>query len=84
MKGATKDLMKSVLTHLTKVFLILLGLTAAASATYAAIQKKILGLGTTVVFSNEEIDIIKIVKSLDDTGLFIKGVSEAVENEVKE
>ena len=29
-------------------------------------------------------DIIKIVKSLEDSGLLSKGVTEAVQNEVKE
>ena len=28
-------------------------------------------------------DIIKMVKSLEDSGLFLKGVSETVQNEVK-
>ena len=35
--------------------------------------------------SNNEIeDIIKIVKSLEDSGLLLKGVTETVQNEVKE
>ena len=35
--------------------------------------------------SNNEInDIIKIVKSLEDSGLLLKGVNETVQNEVKE
>ena len=29
-------------------------------------------------------DIIKIVKSLDDSGLSLKGVSETIQNETKE
>ena len=29
-------------------------------------------------------DIIKIVKSLEDSGLFLKGVTETVQNEGKE
>ena len=29
-------------------------------------------------------DITKIVKSLEDSGLLLKGVSETVQNEVKE
>ena len=29
-------------------------------------------------------DIIKIVKSFEDSGLFLKGVTETVQNEVKE
>ena len=63
-----------------------LGLTAAASATDADIQKKIYGSSTTAsVFSNEELnDIMKIVKSLEESGLPIKSVSKTVENEVKE
>ena len=59
---------------------------AEALATNAAIPKKIIGLGTTpLIFSNKELnDIMKIIKSLEDSGLLIKGVTEIVENEVKE
>ena len=40
---------------------------------------------TTLIISNDEIeDIIKIVKSLEDYGLLLKGVTETVQNEVKE
>ena len=40
---------------------------------------------TTIVISNEEMnDIMKIVKSLEESGLLIKGVSEAIKNEGKE
>ena len=79
-------LMKNVLTPLTKSVLVLLGLTAAASVTDAAIQKKIYGSKTTLVFSNEEeiYDFLKVVKSLEDAGLLMKGVRETVENELKE
>ena len=36
------------------------------------------------IISNDEInDIIKIIKSLEDSGLLLKGVTEAVHNEVK-
>ena len=39
----------------------------------------------TLIISNNEIeDIIKIVKSLEDSGLLLKGVTETVQNEVKE
>ena len=72
---------------LAKSVLILLGLTAAASAADAGIHIKILGSGTmtTLTISNDEIyDIIKIVKSLEDSGLLIKGVTETVQNEIKE
>ena len=40
---------------------------------------------TTLTISNDEIhDIIEIVKSLEDSGLLVKGVTETVQNEVKE
>ena len=56
-------LMKNVLKPLAKSTLIPLGLTAAASATDAAIHKKMFGFGTTtLIISNKEInDIMKIV-----------------------
>ena len=81
---------------LAESVLIPLGLTAAASAADAGIHKKILGSGlnrssscaphnTVLIISNDEIeDIIKIVKSLEDSGLLLKGVTETVQNEVKE
>ena len=64
----------SVLKLLAKSVLVPLGLTAAASAVDAAIQKKIYGLGmTTWVVSNKELnDIIQIVKSLEESGLLTK------------
>ena len=80
---------KIVIKPLAKSVLIALGLTAAASAADAGIHKKILGWGhnnnTTLIISNDEIhDIIKIIKSLEDSGLLLKGVTETVQNEVKE
>ena len=49
----------------------MLGLTVAASATDAAINKKFLGSGTTtVIVSNDEMKKkLKIVKSLEDPRL---------------
>ena len=78
--------MKNFIKPLAKSVLIPLGLTAAASAADAGIHKKILGSGTTtLIISNDEMeDIIKIVKSLEDSGLLLKGVTETVQNEVKE
>ena len=39
---------------------------------------------TSLLISNDEIgDVIKIVKSLEDSGLILKGVTETVHNEVK-
>ena len=79
-------LIKNVIKPLAKSVLIPLGLTAAASAADAGIHKKILGSGnTTLIISNKDMeDLIKILKSLKDSGLLLKGVTESVENEVKE
>ena len=76
-----------MIKKLAKSVLIPLYLTAAASAADAGIHKKILGSGntTTPITSNDEMnDIIKIVKSNKDSGLLLKGFTEAVQNEVKE
>ena len=82
-------LIKNVIPKLAKSVLIPLGLTAAAAAAAAdsGIDKKILGSGshTTLIISNKDMDdLIKIVKSLEDCGLLLKGVTESVQNEVKE
>ena len=63
-----------------------LGLTAAMSAIDGSIKKKMLGAGTTtLIISNDEInDIIKIVKSLENSGVLLKGVSETIQHEAKE
>ena len=78
--------MKNVLKPLAKSVLIPLGLTAAASVTDAAVHKKMFGYGTTIlIISNEEInDNMKIVKSFEESGLLIKGISEVIKNEAKE
>ena len=39
---------------------------------------------TLIISNNEMEDIIKLVKSFDDSGLLLKGVTETVQNEVKE
>ena len=79
-------LIGNVLKQLAKIVLIPLGLTAAASATNAAIHKKMFESGfTSLIISNEEMeDIMKIIKFLEDSDLLIKGVSETIKNEVKE
>ena len=65
--------MKSVIQPLAKSVLIPLGLTAAADA------------GMHKIISNDEVeDIIKLVKSLEDSGLLLEGVSETIKNEAKE
>ena len=82
-------LMKNVIKPLAKSVLIPSGLTAAASPADAGIHKKILGSGTnattTLIISNDEMeDITKIFKSLEDSGLLLKGVTETIQNEVRE
>ena len=52
-----------------------------ASATDAAIQKKMFGSGAALVFLNEETDdIMKILKSLKEARFLIKDVGEIVKN----
>ena len=85
MKNAPKPLAKSVL--------ISLRLTAAASATNAAIPKKIFGSvtrpldlakQTKLINCNEKInEIMKILKSLEKFSLWIKRVSETIKNKAK-
>ena len=85
--------MKNILKPLAKSVLIPLGLTAAESATDAAIHKKMFGFGThpsdlakrtTLIISNEEMnDSMKIIKSLEESGLLMKDVSKTVKNEAK-
>ena len=83
-------LIKIVIKLLARSVLVPLGLTAAASAADAGIHKKILGSGrnknnTTLIISNDEMDdILKIVKSLEGSGVLLKGVSETIQNETKE
>ena len=71
-----------MIKSLAKSVLIPLGLTAASAAD-AAIHKKILGSDynntTTLIISNN-----KIEESLEGSGLLLKGVTETVQNEVKE
>ena len=77
-------LIGNVLKSLAKSVLTLLQLTAGATG--VATHNKIFGSGMTVlIISNEEMNhIIKIVKSLEETGLLKKGVSETIKNEAKE
>ena len=81
-------LIKNVIEPLAESVLIPLGLTAHHQEQMQEYIKKISEPGhnnTTLIISNNEMeDIIKIVKSLEDSGLFLKGVTETVQNEVKE
>ena len=82
-------LMKSVIKPLAESVLVPIGLTAAASAADAGIHKKILGSdhnnNTTLIISNDEMDdILKIAKSLENSGVLLKGVSKTIQNEAEE
>ena len=86
-------LIKNVIKPLAKSVLIPFGLTAAVSAADAGIHKKILGSArssssaaqtATLIILNDERKDIKIVKSLEESGLLLKGVSKTVQNETKE
>ena len=79
-------LMKNLMKPLAKSVLIPIGLSAASPAADSEIHKKILRSGTTtLIISNDETeDIIDIVKSREDSGLLLKGVSETIQNETKE
>ena len=75
-------LIKNVIKPFAKSVLIPLGFTAAASAADAGMHKKVLGsrtTTTTLIISNDEMkDIIKIVKSCEDSSLLPEGVCYAL------
>ena len=49
------------------------------------IKKPLGSQTTTLIISNDEMEgVIEIVKSLEDSGLLLKGVSETIQNEAKE
>ena len=82
-------LLKSGLSLLKSVIkpLSMLGLTVAASAIDAAIHKKVLGTGnhTTLIISNDDLNyLLKIMKSLENSGILLDGITEKIKNEVKE
>ena len=79
------QLMK-VAIPLAKNVLAPLGITAAASAINAGIQKKLHSSGTaTLIISNEEMnDVMKIVQALEDSNILMKGVTKTIKNKTKE
>ena len=72
-----------IIVLLAKNISALLGITAAASAIDAGIQKKMHGSGTiTLIISNEEMnEIMKIVQALEDSNMLLKGITKTIENE---
>ena len=71
---------------LAKNVLARLGISAAMSAIDGSIKKKMFGSGTTtLIISNDEMDdILKLVKSLEDSNVLLKGVRETIQHEAKE
>ena len=61
-----------------------LGLTAAMSATDGSIQKKIHGSGVKLIIEQEDMNIMKIIEALENSGTLLKRVSKTIENETKE
>ena len=73
------SLIRNVLETLIKSALIPLRFTAAASPTNASIYKNVGSGVTTLIVSNEEMnDIMKIIKSFEESGLLIKDVRETI------
>ena len=77
-----------VAAPLAKNILVPLGITAAASAIDAGIQKKIHCSGrsssTTLIISNKEMnDIVKIAQDLEDSNILLKEVTKTIINETK-
>ena len=69
---------------LAKNVLAPLGLTAAMSAIAGSIQKKIHGSGVKLIIEQEDMNDIKIIEALKNSGILLKGVTKTIENETKE
>ena len=77
--------MKNVLTPIAKSVLVSLGLKAAGSATNASIQEKSFWIGDDCTDNHKrKNNIMQLVKSLGESGLLIKGISETIKHEAKE
>ena len=75
----------NVAMPLAKNVLAPLGLTAAMSAIHESIQKKIHGSSVKLIIEQEDMnDIMKIIEALENSGILLKGISKAIENETKE
>ena len=74
--------MNNLLKSLAKSVLIPFGLKITVSATDAVIHKKMSKSSmTTLITSNEKMNITKIVNLLEESGILIKRVSETIQNE---
>ena len=73
-----------VAMSLAKNVLAPLGLTAAMSAIDGSIQKKIHGSGVKLIIEQEDMNDMKIIEALENSGILLKGVTKMIENETKE
>ena len=69
---------------LAKNVLAPLGLTAAMSAIDGSIQKKIHGSGVKLIIEQDDTNDMKIIETLENSGILLKGVTKTIENETKE
>ena len=77
-------LMKAAMP-LAKNVLAPLGLTAAMSAIDGSIQKKIHDSRVKLIIEQEHMyDIMKIIETLENSGILLKGVTKTIENETNE
>ena len=81
-------LLKNVLKPLAKIIFIPLGLTTAISAADVRIRKKnsydLLDLWSIIRAIKQKMeDILKIVKSLEDSSLLIKVITQTIENKTE-
>ena len=73
-----------VAMSLAKNVLAPLGLTAAMSAIDGSLQKKIHGSGVKLIIEQEDMNDMKIIEALENSGILLKGVTKTIENETKE
>ena len=69
---------------LAKNVLAPLGLAAAMYAIDGSIKKKIHDSGVKLIIEQEDMNcIMKIIESLENSGILLKGVTKTIENETK-
>ena len=54
------------------------------SAIDGSLQKKIHGSGVKLIIEQEDMNDIKIIEALENSGILLKGVTKMIENETKE
>ena len=69
---------------LAKNVLAPLGLIAAMSAIHGSIQKTMHGSGVKLIIEQVDMNDMKIIEALENSGILLKGVSKTIKNETKE